>query len=250
VTTVAGTIAAGSSVYDKNALYASGGYRDGKSGNALFHSPQGIAMDASGGLVIADSLNHSVRYLKNGTVSTLAGNGAEPGRRNGTETSALFDAPHGVAVASDGTIYVADTDNNQIRRIVNYALPANLPNGKTIKVVYGNKAVAFDTPPVMKKGRVMVPVRAIAEALGYEVATADKGQRVLLSKDNLVIELNIGKTTIKRTETGVAEIVKNTDAAPYVSNNRTFVPVRFFAEEIGLDVQWLDKEQIAVLRNE
>ncbi|MFC5530763.1 stalk domain-containing protein [Cohnella yongneupensis] len=250
VTTVAGTIAEGGSVYAIDALYASGGYRDGKSNNALFHSPQGIALDSAGGLIIADSLNHSIRYLNNGIVSTLAGNGAtnESGMHDGVETSALFDTPKGVTVAANGTIYVADTGNRLIRQIVNYALPTNLPNDKTIKVFYENKAVPFDAKPVMKKGRVMVPVRAIAEALGYEVKSTDNGQKVVLSKDKLVIELSIGQTTIRRSVSGTADVIRKTDVAPYVSNNRTYVPLRFFAEEIGLDVQWQDKQQTAVLR--
>ncbi|MFD0672846.1 stalk domain-containing protein [Cohnella sp. GCM10027633] len=246
VVTVAGT----SPKYKEDALYAQGGYKDGTSSQALFGSPQGIALDAKGGLVIADSMNHAIRYLRGGIVSTLAGNGVQgvSGMRDGTETSALFDTPQGVAIASDGTIYVADSGNDAIRRIVPYSLPAGISYGDEIRVVLGQTVVSFDAKPRLVDARVMVPVRQIAEALGYKVEFSEDGSKVLLSDDKVTIELNIGRKDIRRSEEGRADFVKDMDVSPFISKNRTFVPLRFFAEEIGLDVQWLGTQQAAILR--
>jgi hypothetical protein len=96
----------------------------------------------------------------------------------------------------------------------------------------------------------MVPVRAISEALGYEVkyAEVDGTKTIQLIKGNVTIELYIDKTGIKRIEKNKADAAQSTDAAPYIKQNMTYVPVRFFAEQIGLDVQWDQAHKTAILR--
>jgi hypothetical protein len=69
-----------------------------------------------------------------------------------------------------------------------------------------------------------------------------------LTKDGVTIELYIDKTGIKRTALGKNTIAKETDAAPYIKDDTTYVPVRFFAEQIGLDVQWNDAARLVILR--
>lgn len=251
VTTAAGSIKSeGSSVYGKNELYATGAYKDGPAQSASFHFPKGIALDSAGGLLIADSLNNVIRYLKNGTVTTIAGSqSGESGLQNGLESQALFNSPRDVAITLDGTVYVADMGNNMIRKIVPYQLPVTINrNQPIIKVALENKQVTFDAHPEINGGRVMVPVRKIAEALGFKLTFSSNGQTVSLEKDSRFIQLNLGSKIIKLKEQNGIEKTKETDIAPYVVNNRTFVPLRFFAEEIGIDVQWSSAIQTAILR--
>ena len=96
----------------------SNGTADGTGAAARFWSPIGIARDASGGLFVADSRNHTVRRITTGgAVTTFAGSAGAAGSADGTGSSARFNNPAGVAVDSSGNAYVADAANNTIRMI-------------------------------------------------------------------------------------------------------------------------------------
>lgn len=243
------TVAGGGKAEPLKDLYVPGGFADGNALNAAFNFPLGLSVTEEGGVVIADSQNHSIRYLLNGQVSTLAGAKAQTtGEDDGIEGYAQLQRPSDVAVLADGSLLVADSYNNKIRRIRPFKLPANLPNDSNVKVVLDDKWIEFDALPEIGNGRTMVPVRAIAEALGYKVTFDDETRAVQLSKDGVTIELYIDRTGVKRIEQGKAGVEKSTDAAPYMKQERTYVPVRFFAEEIGLDVQWDQATRTAILR--
>jgi hypothetical protein len=93
------------------------GYRDGSAAVARFNGPVGVAVDARGHVVVADTYNDRVRVIdRAGYVSTLAGDGT-PGVVDGPAAAARFDTPCGVAVAPDGTVFVADTGNHVVRRV-------------------------------------------------------------------------------------------------------------------------------------
>ena len=85
---------------------------------AQFNNPRGVALSGTT-LYVADYGNHRIRAIDlastNKTVSTLAGSGT-PGHANGVGTAAQFNGPIGIAV-SEGTLYVADSDNHRIRAI-------------------------------------------------------------------------------------------------------------------------------------
>lgn len=91
------------------------GYADGALWEARFDRPAGLAIGPDGAVYVADSGNDRIRCLRDGKVTTLAGSG--PGMADGPAGEAKFLSPCGVAVAADGTVYVADTGNNRIRRI-------------------------------------------------------------------------------------------------------------------------------------
>lgn len=92
------------------------GVRDDDAARAHFSDPFGVAVAADGALIIADAGDaHRIRRIATGIVSTLAG--SERGLVDGPEAVARFDTPSGVAVGIDGSVYVADTGNNAIRRI-------------------------------------------------------------------------------------------------------------------------------------
>ncbi|VDB00582.1 FIG01132568: hypothetical protein, partial [Olavius algarvensis spirochete endosymbiont] len=79
--------------------------------------PTGVAVDSSGNVYVADSVNHRIRKITPAAVvSTFAGTDSE-GFADGTGTAAQFNHPLGVAVDSEGNIYVADYGNHRIRKI-------------------------------------------------------------------------------------------------------------------------------------
>ena len=93
------------------------GYADGPAASARFDAPLGVAVDKAGNVYVADTYNDRVRVVtRDGSVRTLAG-GAAPGYTDGPAAIALFDTPAGVAVASDGSVIVADTGNDRLRKV-------------------------------------------------------------------------------------------------------------------------------------
>jgi serine/threonine-protein kinase len=94
-----------------------GGFADGAAAEAQFKQPSGVAVDEMETVYVADMLNHRIRQVSpEGQVTTLAGTG-EAGFTDGPADQAQFKFPTDVAVATDGTVYVADSANNRIRFI-------------------------------------------------------------------------------------------------------------------------------------
>jgi sugar lactone lactonase YvrE len=87
--------------------------------NAALHSPEGLTLDSGGNLYIADSGNHCVRKVDvNGKISTIAGNGNPAfSGDGGPAREAELSSPMGVAVDTQGNVYIADTANQRLRGI-------------------------------------------------------------------------------------------------------------------------------------
>lgn len=93
------------------------GAADGAAASASFYYPFGVAVAADGSAYVADNSNQLIRKLGlDGSVSTWAGSGSAA-FADGTGIAASFQSPYGIAVDADGTVYVADTNNQRIRRI-------------------------------------------------------------------------------------------------------------------------------------
>lgn len=91
-------------------------FADGSGSNARFNFPVGIAVAKDGTIFVADEFNHRIRKITPaGVVSTFAG--ATPGFSDGTGANARFSNPRGIAIDAEGTLYIADTGNNRIRKI-------------------------------------------------------------------------------------------------------------------------------------
>ncbi|MEY2878452.1 MAG: hypothetical protein RLZZ15_832, partial [Verrucomicrobiota bacterium] len=95
-----------------------GGAVDGPGAAARFSLPQGIAVDATGNVYIADTGNHAIRKITPaGVVSTFAGALGQPGSDDGSGGAARFFNPQGLTIDATGTLYVADTNSGTIRKI-------------------------------------------------------------------------------------------------------------------------------------
>ena len=100
------------------------GGSDGTGSGASFNGPQGVAVDGSGNVFVADTQNSTIREIvSGGVVSTLAGMAGNSGWDDDTGPVAQFDLPQGVAVDSSGNVYVADTGNDVIRMVTTGASP-------------------------------------------------------------------------------------------------------------------------------
>jgi sugar lactone lactonase YvrE len=107
----------------------------GTAGNAAFRWPNALAIDASGALLICDAGNERVRRISAGVIQTIVGNGTQGFVGDGgAAASAELDTPMGLAVGSDGRIFVADSHNQRIRVIAT--------NG-TISTFAGNGAAGY-----------------------------------------------------------------------------------------------------------
>lgn len=107
-TTIAGTV-------------GSSAFADGTGAAALFDTPVGLCVDVNGNLYIADTGNSVIRKLTpttNGWLSsTIAGLAGHPGNADGANSQARFDYPSGVAVDTNGNLYVADQVNSTVRKM-------------------------------------------------------------------------------------------------------------------------------------
>jgi len=100
-------------------------FKDDIGSLAEFHSPMGVAADASGNIYVADQFNNRVRrifFVK--TVDVLAGNGIR-GNVNGSANTAEFNFPIGVAIDRSGNMYIAEQSGHRIRKITPAGIVSN-----------------------------------------------------------------------------------------------------------------------------
>jgi uncharacterized repeat protein (TIGR02543 family) len=104
-----------------------------------------------------------------------------------------------------------------------------------------NEEVINDVAPIIRKDRTMLPARFIAENLGATVEWDAEGRKVLIINEDVTIEIYIDSD--KALVNG--EIVE-LDSPAFIENDRTYTPVRFIAETLGVTVDW-DEETRQVI---
>jgi sugar lactone lactonase YvrE len=169
ISTIAGI--AGSCTYDGDTTGTGG---DGKP--ATQHSlcyPVQIALDSSGNLFIADSYNYRIRKLviSSDSISTVAGNGTTTACANGVlALNCGFYYPNGIAVDSNGDLFIADTDDYVVREV-----PATGTNAGKVKTIAGT--LGTPGPPannVLATSATLEQVQGLSvDAAGANVWVAD-----------------------------------------------------------------------------
>lgn len=103
-------------------------------------------------------------------------------------------------------------------------------------VIVDDQAIINDVAPLIRNDRTLVPIRVITEALGGQVAWNEAAKEVTLTVNGKEIKMTIGKALEKY---GVA---------PVIIGGRTFVPVRFVADELGAVTTWDDATKTVTIQ--
>lgn len=108
--------------------------------------------------------------------------------------------------------------------------------GKEIKISIDGKAVEFDAKPfVDSNNRTLVPIRAVSEMLNAKVDWDGQTQTVTISQNGKIVKIVIGSDTIT-----VDEKTVEMDTKAIILEERTYIPIRFVAETLGLTVEWVE----------
>ena len=108
-----------------------------------------------------------------------------------------------------------------------------------------NKESNFDQPPIIVDNRVLVPLRAIFEALGANVSWQGETKTVISTKGETTISMSIGNSQMYRN--GEVIIL---DVVPMLINNRTLVPVRAVAECFDCKVDWNGNSRTVIISSQ
>lgn len=111
--------------------------------------------------------------------------------------------------------------------------PERNPFGQPITVHANGRYIAADTQPVLQNNRVLLPMRAAAEAIGASVEWHSANNCITVQKDNSTACFYVGNHTYT-----LNGLQKYTDVAPTVQNSRTLLPIRAFAEALNAHVEW------------
>ena len=99
------------------------------------------------------------------------------------------------------------------------------------ELIAGNKVTTMDAKPMIQNSRTYVPFRALAEAFGATVAYDQATSSVTAELNGVKVVMTVGSPVYT-----VNGVEKTADVAPFISDSRTFVPVRFAAEAFGIEV--------------
>ncbi|MDD7363470.1 MAG: copper amine oxidase N-terminal domain-containing protein [Peptoniphilus sp.] len=97
-------------------------------------------------------------------------------------------------------------------------------------------------PPIIREDRTYLPLRAVAEDMGLEVDWNEKDRSVAVKGDDMSVTMTIGEKAYDKAGESVAM-----DVAPFIEKNRTYVPMRFLAEGLDINVQWDEANRIAIV---
>ena len=118
-----------------------------------------------------------------------------------------------------------------------------------ITVKINGAVLESDVPAKLVNDRTMLPMRAVFEALGATVTWIAEDQLVLAIRENTLITMQIGSQNMSISKDGQdSQLVL--DAVPFVTNDRTMVPVRAVAEALSAKVDWVEKTNTVVITDD
>ncbi len=114
-----------------------------------------------------------------------------------------------------------------------------------IAIEVDGEALRMDVAPEVRNQRTMVPLRAVAEALGADVEWIPESQQILLKRAGTRVVM-----TLNSTDALVNEEKVEMDVAPYATEGRTMLPARYVAEFLGQRVEWNGRKQLVIIEEE
>ncbi|MEZ4813441.1 MAG: stalk domain-containing protein [Caldisericia bacterium] len=105
----------------------------------------------------------------------------------------------------------------------------------------------MDVSPVIQNGRTLLPARFVTEPLGGSVAWDGYEKKVVCTLADKTVELWINKPTTKISGQEVQIDPDNPDVVPTIINDRTMVPMRFLAESLGCEVEWIAETKTVII---
>jgi hypothetical protein len=118
--------------------------------------------------------------------------------------------------------------------------------GKKTMTVDGH-ATVLDAAPLIREGRTMVPFRAIVEGLGGTVSWNAKTRQVTIKVRGQTVVLTVDQHTASVNGHVVSVDPTNARVAPFIGSGRTYIPVRFLTERLGMTVTWNAKTQTVTI---
>ena len=129
-----------------------------------------------------------------------------------------------------------------------FAIGAASEDLRTVRIRIDGSFVnipANDQSPVIVENRTLVPLRAVMEALDFDVEWNEIGRFATLTDDSNVVTIGIGGNYMH-----VNHIAYRLDVPAQIINNRTMVPVRAISEATGFDIQWDGQNSIVDIRTD
>jgi sugar lactone lactonase YvrE len=214
------------------------GYVNGQASSARFFNAYGIAVDRDGNLYVADTSNQAIRRIgKDRIVTTIAGGlNRTPGFVDGRGDLARFYSPYGVAAAADGrTLYVADYNNNAIRRIVSNGGDPKLPGTWSVGTIAGAPGAATYVDNIDGASARFYSPFGIAWAPGDTLyVTEASGNRVRMLQpqgDNLQVASSWFVSLVAGDSSAVTGASGTTDGLWY--NARFYIPRGIAVDQAG-----------------
>jgi Copper amine oxidase N-terminal domain. len=156
--------------------------------------------------------------------------------RNGAEV--LPTIFNDIIITKEGYAFVTvnDPDTGGNTRVGYFKIPdqfAEIKGSRPITVYLNGVELYFDSDPVIKNQRTMVPLRKVFESLGQQVEWNESTKTITSKGGDKILKLTIGSNTASINGEEV-----RLDAEPFIQDGRTLVPLRFVAENLGAGVQW------------
>ena len=152
--------------------------------DAKFNLPMGLALDSAGNLYVADSGNHRVRKISNGIITTIAGTGVGGFTCDSCAApTSQLNSPTSVAIDGGGILYIADSANHRVRKVVNNLIST---------VVGGSISIPVNTSAA---STILRDPRGVALSPSGELYIADPGSNTIRKLYRGVVSLVSGDGT-------------------------------------------------------